>query len=101
MAQIVETHQHEERDIMKVVTLHDIPNVPAEGAAEPIAEWTGPVSRSRHTILPPGDSEHYHCRVVNFRQGCTTGWHTHTCDPLFIVTSGSGIVAAEHAQQEM
>ena len=29
---------------MKVVTLKNIPNVPAEGAAERTAGWTGPVS---------------------------------------------------------
>ena len=86
---------------MKVVKLQDIPNVPAEGAAEPIAGWTGPVSRSRQIIIPTGDSENYHCSVVNFSQGCTTGWHTPTCDQLFIVTSGSGMVATEHAQQEI
>lgn len=34
---------------MKVVTLKDIPNAPMEGA-EPIAGYTGPVSRSRQTI---------------------------------------------------
>jgi hypothetical protein len=28
---------------MKVVTLKDIPTVPAEGAAEPMKGWTGPV----------------------------------------------------------
>ena len=78
---------------MKVVTLKDIPNVPVEGAAEPIEGWTGPVQRSRQTIIQPGDSANYNCSVVNFSQGCTTGWHTHTCDQLLIVTSGSGMVA--------
>jgi len=54
---------------MKVVRLQDIPNVPMEGA-EPIEGWTGPVSRSRQTIIQPGDSANYNCSVVNFRQGC-------------------------------
>jgi len=35
---------------MRVVTLNDIPMLPAEGAAEQTAGWTGPVSRSRQTI---------------------------------------------------
>jgi hypothetical protein len=38
---------------MKVVTLKAIPNVPVEGA-ERIEGWTGPVSRSRQTIIEPG-----------------------------------------------
>jgi quercetin dioxygenase-like cupin family protein len=58
---------------MKVVTLRDIPEVPAEGAAEPVEGWQGPVHR----------------------------WHTHTCDQVLIVTSGSGIVATEHEQREI
>ena len=74
---------------MKVVTLKDVPKVPMEGA-EPIEGYTGPVSRSRQTIIQPGDSANYNCSVVNFSQGCTTGWHTHNCDQVFIVTSGSG-----------
>jgi mannose-6-phosphate isomerase-like protein (cupin superfamily) len=37
--------------------------------------------------------------VVNFSQGCTTGWHTHNCDQ--VVTSGSGMVANEHEQREI
>ena len=60
---------------MKVVTLKDIPNVPMEGA-EPIEGYTGPVSRSRQTIIRSGESANYNCSVVNFSQGCTTGWHT-------------------------
>jgi len=85
---------------MKVVTLKDIPNVPVEGA-ERIEGWTGPVSRSRQTIIEPGDSANYNCSVVNFSQGCTTGWHTHSCDQILVVTSGSGMVATEHEQREI
>ena len=77
---------------MKVVTLRDIPNVPVEGA-DRIEGWAGPVSRSRQTIIEPGDSVNYNCSVVNFSQGCTTGWHTHSCDQVLVVTSGSGMVA--------
>jgi hypothetical protein len=54
---------------MKVVTLKDIPNVPMEGA-EPIPGYTGPVSRSRQTIIQPGESANYNCSFVNFGQGC-------------------------------
>ena len=85
---------------MKVFTLQDIPNVPMEGA-EPIEGWTGPVSRSRQTIIEPGNSANYNCSVVNFSQGCTTGWHTHTCDQILVVTSGSGMVATEHEKHEI
>jgi quercetin dioxygenase-like cupin family protein len=85
---------------MKVVTLKDIPNVPMEGA-EPIEGHTGPVSRSRQTIIPPGDSANYNCSVVNFSQGSTTGWHSHNCDQVLIVTSSSGIVANEREQHEI
>ena len=65
---------------MRVVTLKDIPILPVEGAAEQTAGWTRPVSRSRQTIIPPGDSPNYNCSVVHFSQGCNTGWHTHDCD---------------------
>jgi quercetin dioxygenase-like cupin family protein len=92
---------NEEEIVMKVVTLRDIPNVPVEGAAEPIEGWTGPVSRSRQTIIEPGESANFNCSVVNFSQGCTTGWHIHSCDQLLIVTSGSGMVATEHEQREI
>src|SRR5260370_848311 len=85
---------------MKVVRLKDITNVPVEGA-ERIEGWTGPVSRSRQTIIEPGDSANYNCSVVNFSQGCTTGWHTHTCDQILVVTSGSGMVATEHDKREI
>ena len=85
---------------MKVVTLKGIPTVPMEGA-EPIPGYTGPVSRSRQPIIQPGDSANYNCSVVNFSQGCTTGWHTHNCDQVLIVTSGSGMVATEAEQREI
>jgi len=86
---------------MKVVTLRNIPTLPAEGAAELIAGWSGPVSRSRQTIVEPGESANYNCSVVNFSQGCTTGWHTHDCDQLLIVVSGAGMVANETEQKEI
>jgi quercetin dioxygenase-like cupin family protein len=86
---------------MKVVTLKDIPTVPAEGAAERTEGWTGPVSRTRQTIVAPGESQNFNCSVVNFSQGCNTGWHVHDCDQMLIVTSGTGIVATEHEQKEI
>src|SRR5260370_16944838 len=82
---------------MRVVTLQDIPILPVEGAAEQTAGWTGPVSRSRQTIVPPGDSPNYNCSVVHFSQGCNTGWHTHDCDQLLIATSGARYVPTEQA----
>ena len=72
-----------------------------DGAAERTAGWTGPVSRTRQTIIEPGDSKNYNCSVVNFSQGCNTGWHVHDCDQILIVTSGAGIVATEHEQREI
>jgi quercetin dioxygenase-like cupin family protein len=90
---------HKGEVTMKVVTLKDIPIVPAEGAAEQIAGWTGPVARTRQTIIEPGESKNFNCSVVNFSQGCTTGWHIHDCDQILIVTSGSGMVATEHEQR--
>ena len=86
---------------MKVVTLKDIPDLPVDGAAEPIEGYTGPVQRSRQTIIEPGGSDNFNCSVVNFSQGCTTGWHVHDCDQILIVTSGSGMVATENEQFEI
>jgi len=84
---------------MRVVTLKDIPTVPAEGAAERTAGWIGPVARTRQTIIPTGDSDNFNCSVVNFSRGCNTGWHTHDCDQILVVTSGSGLVATEKEQR--
>ena len=86
---------------MRVVTLKDIPALPVEGAAEQTEGWTGPVSRSRQTIIPPGESANYHCSVVHCSQGCNTGWHTHDCDQILVVTSGSGYVANAQEQREI
>jgi 4-carboxymuconolactone decarboxylase len=86
---------------MKVVTLKNVPNVPAEGAAERTEGWTGPVARTRQTILQAGESPNYNCSVVNFSQGCNTGWHVHDCDQLLIVVSGSGLVVNEQEQREI
>ena len=85
---------------MNVVTLKDIPHVPMEGA-EPIQGYTGPVSRSRQTIIQPGESANYNCSVVNFSEGSTTGWHTHNCDQVLIVTSGLGMEATEREEREI
>src|SRR5262245_66142864 len=87
--------------VMKVVTLKNIPNAPAEGAAERTAGWTGPVSRTRQTIIAPGDSKNYNCSVVNFSHLCNRGWHVHACDPALIVTWGSVVVASEHEPREI
>jgi quercetin dioxygenase-like cupin family protein len=94
------TINREGRIVMNVVTLKDIPHVPMEGA-EPIQGYTGPVSRSRQTIIQPGESANYNCSVVNFSEGSTTGWHTHNCDQVLIVTSGSGMVATEREEREI
>lgn len=86
---------------MRVVTLNNIPEEPL-GEATPIAGWTGgSVTRTRQTIIPDGDSQNYRCSVVNFSQGSTTGWHTHDCDQILVITSGTGIVATESEEQEV
>src|ERR1700682_2056542 len=48
-----------------------------------------------------GTRANYNCSVVNFSHGCTTGWHTHDCDQILVVTSGSGMVATEHEKHEI
>jgi len=86
---------------MRVVTLKDIPEEDL-GEATPIAGWTGgSVTRSRQTIIPSGDSENYNCSIVNFSLGSTTGWHTHDCDQILVVTHGSGMVANEQEECEI
>jgi quercetin dioxygenase-like cupin family protein len=97
---VFETVIREEENRHERDHTQNIPHTPMEGA-EPIQGYTGPVSRSRQTIIQPGDSANYNCSVVNFSQGSTTGWHTHSCDQVLIVTSGSGMVATEHEQREI
>jgi quercetin dioxygenase-like cupin family protein len=70
--------------------------------ATPVAGWSGgKVSRTRQAIIGEGDSDHFRCNVVNFRQGATTGWHTHDCDQILVVTAGRGSVANEKEQREI
>lgn len=86
---------------MRVVTIDELPKEDL-GEATPIAGWTGgSVTRSRQTIIPAGESENYNCSVVNFSLGSTTGWHTHDCDQILVVTSGSGMMATEHEEREI
>ncbi len=86
---------------MRVIKIDEVEEIPL-GEATPIAGWTGgSVTRSRQPIIPDGESENYRCSVVNFSQGSTTGWHTHTCDQILVVTSGSGMVATETEEREI
>ncbi|HEX9869465.1 MAG TPA: cupin domain-containing protein [Candidatus Tectomicrobia bacterium] len=86
---------------MRVVTIADLREEPM-GEATPITGWTGgSVTRSRQTIIPDGESEHYRCSVVNFGRGATTGWHAHTCDQILVITAGSGVVATEQEEKEV
>src|SRR5258708_7122069 len=87
--------------LMKVVTLKNIPEVPAPGAAEPTDGYSGPVHRTRQTIIEAGQSANFNCSIVNFSQGCNTGWHVHDCDQILVVTSGSGWVATETERREI
>ena len=86
-----------------IPSLHKRQNTARTRVASPLKLPRPPstVSRSRQTIIEPGDSANYNCSVVNFSQGCTTGWHTHTCDQILVVTSGSGMVATEHEKHEI
>lgn len=86
---------------MRILKIEDLPEKPMDGAT-PVPGWSGgPVSRSRQAIIGDGDSENFRCNVVNFQQGATTGWHTHDCDQILIVTAGRGLVANEHEQREI
>ena len=86
---------------MRVLTIQDLPEKPMDSAT-PIAGWTGgPVSRTRQTIIGDGDSENFRCNVVNFHEGATTGWHTHNCDQILVVTAGRGMVATEKEEREI
>ena len=39
--------------------------------------------------------------MVNFRKGATTGWHTHNCDQILVITAGRGMVATEKEEREI
>jgi len=72
------------------------------GEAIPMAGWTGgPVTRTRQPIIPEAATEPFRCRVVNFSPGAMTGLHTHPCEPMLIITSGTGLAATEHDAQEV
>jgi len=86
---------------MRVLKIHDLPENPMDSAT-PVAGWKGgPVSRTRQAIIGDGQSENFRCNVVNFREGATTGWHTHDCDQILVVTSGRGMVATEKEEREI
>ena len=86
---------------MRVLTIQDLPEKPMDRVM-PTAGWTGgPVSRTRQTIIGDGDSENFRCNVVNFHEGATTGWHTHNCDQILVVTAGRGMVATEKEEREI
>jgi quercetin dioxygenase-like cupin family protein len=59
------------------------------------------VRRTRQSIIEAGESANFNCSIVNFSQGCNTGWHIHDCDQILIVTSGSGWVATETERLEI
>ena len=86
---------------MRVTHLIDIPEEEL-GEATPIAGWSGgSVTRTRQTIIPSGESDDYACSVVNFSLGATTGWHSHDCDQILVVTHGNGLVATEAEEIEI
>jgi len=84
---------------MRVVRIDSLPKEPMSSAT-PVPGWSsGSVARSRQVVIPDGDSQNYKCSVVNFDRGATTGWHTHDCDQILVVTSGEGSVATEQEEQ--
>jgi quercetin dioxygenase-like cupin family protein len=86
---------------MRVLKIGELPEKPMDGAT-PVPGWTGgEVSRTRQAIIGEADSNNFRCNVVNFRQGATTGWHTHDCDQILVVTAGRGLVATEKEQREI
>jgi quercetin dioxygenase-like cupin family protein len=86
---------------MRVLKISDLVEKPMDSAT-PSLGWTGgPVSRTRQTIIGDGESDHFRCNVVNFGVGATTGWHTHDCDQILVVTAGRGMVATEKEEREI
>ena len=86
---------------MRLISIRDLPEKPMDSAT-PIPGWSGgAVRRTRQTIIGEGDSDNYRCSVVNFDKGATTGWHTHDCDQILVVTAGTGIVATEKEEREI
>ena len=86
---------------MRVLKIAELAEKPMDGAT-PVPGWTGgEVSRTRQTIIGEADSDNFRCNVVNFRQGATTGWHTHDCDQILVVTAGRGLVATDKEEREI
>ncbi len=78
---------------MKVVTMRDVPAVPATGAL-----FTGtPVSRQ--TIFQPDDGRSFNFAIVNFSAGSRNKFHAHTSDQILLVTEGTGTVATDDGEQ--
>jgi hypothetical protein len=84
---------------MKVVTLRNAPDVPVEGA-DRIEGWTGPVSRSRQTIVEPGTPPTT-TAACELQPRLHDRLAYHSCDQILVVTSGSGMAATEHEQHEI
>ena len=86
---------------MRVIRIAEVETVPID-TATPIPGWTGgPVRRTRQPLLPDGASKTFSSSIVNFERGATTGWHVHKSDQLLVITSGVGVVANEHEEQEV
>ena len=86
---------------MRVLKIAKLEEKPMD-TATPVPGWSGgEVSRTRQAIIGEADSDNFRCNVVNFRQGATTGWHTHDCDQILVVTAGRGSVANEKEQREI
>lgn len=52
-------------------------------------------------LIDEGDSKSYRFNVVNFSVGARTKFHTHTCDQVLYVTSGTGIVGTRDREVEI
>src|SRR3954465_14092313 len=72
------------------------------GEGTPIPGWAGgSVPRSKQTVIPDGASKDYSCALFHFQPGATTGWHSHSCDQILIITQGAGVIETDHAEQRM
>ncbi len=64
-------------------------------------DMPGPCIAPVSPLSRRGSLANFNCSIVNFSQGCNTGWHIHDCDQILIVTSGSGWVATETERREI
>jgi quercetin dioxygenase-like cupin family protein len=66
---------------------------------------TQPIFEGGKVVMNPligeADSKSYRFNVVNFSPGGRTKFHTHTCDQILYVTSGTGLVGTRDQEVEI